>query len=431
MKKVLIISPYFPPVNAADMQRVRMSLPYFKAYGWDATVIAVDEKYADQVKDTLLVKTLPADIKIYKVKAFNKKLTNKLGLGSIALRSLWFYRQKGNEILQNEKFDLVYFSTTQFPVCILGAYWKTRFKVPYIIDMQDPWYTDYYEDKPKNERPPKYHLVYGLHKKLEAIAMRKVDGLISVSENYVQTLQQRYANTNHISTAVITFGAFDRDFNLVREHANAIKSFAFDNDKSLFNCVYIGRGGHDMEKSVALLFEGFEAGLQYKPELFSKFRFYFLGTSYAPEGTGKHSILPVAHKLGVAAYVVEQTDRLPFYESIAALLNADGLIIPGSDSPGYTASKIYPYIMAQKPLLGIFREDSSAVKILRECSPTSNVFIIPATPDSIQEICAVLEEWAINKPTENPYSAEIFKKYSADEMTRRQVELFNRVISGQ
>jgi hypothetical protein len=151
LKSVLLISPYFPPSNAADMQRVRTSLPYFNEFGWDATIVAVDEKYADVVKDDLLVQSLPADIKIHKVNALGKKLTSKFGLGSLALRSLWYYRQTVNEILKKEKFDLVYFSTTQFPVCILGAYWKKRFGVPYVIDMQDPWHSEYYQDKPKNQ----------------------------------------------------------------------------------------------------------------------------------------------------------------------------------------------------------------------------------------------------------------------------------------
>jgi hypothetical protein len=86
LKKVLIISPYFPPSNAADMQRVRMSLPYFKEFGWDAEVVTINEKYADLVKDNLLLQTIPKEIPVYKVKAFNKRYTFKLGLGSIALR---------------------------------------------------------------------------------------------------------------------------------------------------------------------------------------------------------------------------------------------------------------------------------------------------------------------------------------------------------
>ncbi len=105
------------------MQRVRMSLPYFESYGWVAEVVTVDDKYSEQVKDELLAQSIQGNIKIHKVKAFNKNWTSKLGLGSIALRSLWFYRQKVNQLLKEEKYDLIYFSTTQFPVCILGAFW--------------------------------------------------------------------------------------------------------------------------------------------------------------------------------------------------------------------------------------------------------------------------------------------------------------------
>ena len=78
------------------MQRARMSLPYFAEFGWDAEVVTVDEKHADIAKDDLLLQSVPAYIKIHTVKAFNKKWTSKIGLGSIALRSLWIYRQNVN-----------------------------------------------------------------------------------------------------------------------------------------------------------------------------------------------------------------------------------------------------------------------------------------------------------------------------------------------
>jgi len=87
LKSVLIISPYFPPVNAADMQRVRMSLSYFTENGWDAEVVMVDERYSDMQWDNLLLQSVPSNIKIHKVKALAKKWTSRFGLGSIALRS--------------------------------------------------------------------------------------------------------------------------------------------------------------------------------------------------------------------------------------------------------------------------------------------------------------------------------------------------------
>ena len=128
------------------MQRVRMSLPWFKQFGWEAEVVTVDPQYADVAKDALLSESVPAGIKVYYVKAFNKKITSKLGLGSIALRALYYYRKEVNRLLREYKFNLIYFSTTQFPVCILGPYWKKKFKVPFVIDMQDRWVSHYYQD---------------------------------------------------------------------------------------------------------------------------------------------------------------------------------------------------------------------------------------------------------------------------------------------
>lgn len=167
------------------MQRIRMSLPFYCEAGWEAEVVTVDERYSDLPVDELLLQSLPADIKIHKVKALDKKWTAKLGLGSLALRSIWFYRKKVNKLLKQKHFDLVFFSTTQFPICILGSYWKRQFGVPYVIDMQDPWHSDYYLDKSKNQRPKKYWFSYRLHRYLEPIAMKHVSGLISVSKAYI------------------------------------------------------------------------------------------------------------------------------------------------------------------------------------------------------------------------------------------------------
>jgi len=47
LKKFLIVSPHFPPINAPDMQRVRMSLPYYRRCGWDPEVLTVDERWQE------------------------------------------------------------------------------------------------------------------------------------------------------------------------------------------------------------------------------------------------------------------------------------------------------------------------------------------------------------------------------------------------
>jgi hypothetical protein len=425
VKKLLIISPYFPPVNGADMQRIRMSLPYFAANGWEAEVIMVDEQYADLPTDYLLLQSIPEQIRIYKVKALKKSITSKLGLGSIALRSLWFYRQKIKELLKTQSYDLIYFSTTQFPVCILGAYFKKRYGIAYVIDMQDPWFSDYYEDKPKAQRPPKYWFSYRLNKYLEPIAMNSVDGIISVSDNYISDLKNRYPLIKHIPSATITFGAFKPDMQIAEQNKNAFPNLL---DSNYTNVVYIGRGGPDMQPAIIPLFKTLKAALDNGNEILKSLRFYFIGTSYAPNGQGKPSILPLARQLGVAESVIEITDRISYYHTLITLQQADALFIPGSDDPKYTASKIYPYLLTPKPLLAIFNKASSVINIMKEYG-VKQVYDYETITEA--NISAFLSSLINGSPEPPQYHAGAINKYSARQMTINQCKLFDSVTGGK
>ena len=421
MKKVLIISPYFSPANAADMQRVRMSLPYFEEFGWQAEVVKVKNEAYDISLDHLLLESIPKHIIVHEVKALSKKYTSKLGLGSIALRSLWYYLIYVNKLLKSTHFDLIYFSTTQFPVCICGAYWKKKFGIPYVIDMQDPWHSTYYLDKPKHQRPPKYWFSYRLNKWLEPIAMRNVSGLISVSQAYLDTIEERYPITKFIPKMVITFGAFKKDFDIALKFHSQLRP-AIEKSEGEIKIVYIGRGGHDMRKAVILLLNEFKKLLLSDHLKFQQFKFYFVGTSYAPKGKGVKTIEPIAQEMGLANYVVEQTDRISYYESLRTLKEADALIVLGSDDPQYTASKIYPYILAEKPLLGIFNSASSAFQIIKDCKAG---FLSSLENEDDFEIKLFLNS-IFNKPVEVNWAK--FKTYSAEEMTKNQCLIFNEII---
>ena len=422
MKQLLIISPYFPPCNAADMQRVRMSLPYFAAHGWEAEVVAVDPDYADIVKDELLTESLPPGIKIHRVKAFDKKWTAKLGLGSIALRSLFYYRKKVNALLKAKQYDLIYFSTTQFPVCVLGAYWKKRFNIPYVIDMQDPWHSDYYQGKPRDLQPKKYWFSYHLNKYLEPVAIKNSDGLIAVSDRYINDLKKRYPRISAIPSSTITFGAFEPDLQIAARNAGRFKPILYPGFK---NIVYIGRGGNDMHKALIPLFEALKLGLATEQETFQQIKLYFIGTSYAAIGRGEPTVLPLAEKYGILDNVIEVTDRISYYHTLCTLQQADALFIPGSDDPKYTASKIYTYMSVPKPLLTIFNKESSAIGILKQYGITRVYNYDDVSPSDLMAFLIQLVKGDLLPDT---YNAAVLSKYSAETMTLNQCNLFNRVI---
>lgn len=404
------------------MQRVRISLPYFRDLGYEVEVVTVYAKYAHMPVDVLLSETVPPYVTLHYVKALDAKLTSKVGLGSLALRSFQYYKRYVNRLLRRQKFDLIYFSTTQFPLCVLGAYWKKRFGVPYVIDLQDPWHTDYYQDKPKLQRPKKYWFSYRLNRWLEPKAMKSVDGLISVSDTYIEDLQQRYSHTRDIPFSTIPFGAFSPDLKIARKHAAEFPELL---NPSYKNIVYIGRGGHDMQTALTKLFEGFKLGLNHDKALFSKLRLYFIGTSYAPNGQGVATIKPLAEYYGLADYVIEQTDRISYYHTLATLNLADALFIPGSDSPGYTASKIYPYLLVSKPLLAIFANGSPALNVLHDYHVKSACSFTEASPAAVS---AFLGDVAAGKSPVCSHNPAAVDKYSAQRMTDLQCRLFDQVL---
>ncbi len=402
------------------MQRIRMSLPYFEKFGWEAEVVTCETKPHDIDTDELLLESVPPSTKLHYVKAFNKKITSKLGLGSIALRSLWFYKKKVNQLLKEKQFDLIYFSTTQFPVCILGAYWKRKFGTPYVIDIQDPWHSEYYRDKPKYQRPKKYWFSYHLNKYLEPIAMKSVDGLIAVSEQYIIDLKNRYQLS--IPSATITFGAFEKDMEIAKKNQLKYPSVVQKNNE--IQVGYIGRGGYDMQEAINILFKAFKFGQQSQASYFENFHFNFLGTSYAPKGEGEKTIAPLAESVGLEAFVTEQTDRIPFYQTINTLAAMDMLFICGSNDNKYTASKIYPYLLLEKPLLAIFHEKSSVVDILSKCSNATVITFQEHTSIQIEKIISFF--YLYNK-TSYKLNKETFFYYTAEEMTRRQTDLFQNI----
>jgi len=430
MKRVLIISPNFPPINAADMHRVRQSLPYFSELGWEPVVLTVDEKYVEAYStDPLLLYTIPAGIEIHKVAAWDVSRTRKFGLGALGMRSYTHLKRKGNELLKGRHFDLVYFSTTAFHVMALGPYWNKRFGVPFILDIQDPWRNDFYLDKPASERPPKFFIAYNIDKYLEARTVPRTAGIISVSQGYCDTFMQRYPSIQSHQCRVIPFGAAARDMDIMRQHISRSSIVTFSPDK--INIVYIGRGGHDMRFALDIIFTAFVKGRQTDPDLFSRIHFWFIGTSYAVAGTGRQTIVQVAKDHGVEENVTEIPDRIPYFDTLSLLQQADILLVPGSTDTNYTASKIYPYILARKPLLAVFHRKSSVLKVLEDTEYGSTV-IFDDPKDGADKYAAdclsQLNKLLAQRGQTIDFNMQGFEQYTAKSMTEKQVNFFNQVL---
>ena len=70
MKKVLIITYYWPPSGGAGVQRWLTFSKYLPETGWQPIILTVDEKHASYpVKDNSFSDEISEDIKVYKTKS--------------------------------------------------------------------------------------------------------------------------------------------------------------------------------------------------------------------------------------------------------------------------------------------------------------------------------------------------------------------------
>ena len=367
MKKVLIVSPHFAPINAPDMQRTRLALPYLRAFGWEPVVLAVAPDLIEGgVNEPLLEKTFPSDIRVVRVRGLSPRLTRWMGVGSLWLRCGAALRDAGDKLLREERFDLVFFSTTQFEAFKLGPRWKSKYGVPYVLDYQDPWVNDYYE---RTHTPPpggrlKFAFSQWSARRNEPGVLRESAGVIAVSGAYGTDLGKRYPWFDGKAVAFLPFGAAQEDFKAAAGHKPSQPLVPFGD--GLFHHVYTGRCGPDMSTSLKVVFRAFKTFLASHPAQAERIRFHFIGTDYAPRPFGREWAMPVARLEGVEAYVSEHCYRVPYFDAIHYLVNADALLAVGSNDPTYSASKIFPYVLARRPMLLVFNEKSPVLAIAEE-----------------------------------------------------------------
>lgn len=415
------------------MQRVRLALPYLRACGWEPVVLAIaPESIEGGVHEPLLETTYPADIRVVRVKGISPKITRRLGVGSLWLRCGRALRLAGDRLLGSEKFDLVFFSTTQFDAFNLGPRWKRRFGVPYVLDYQDPWVNGYY--KKTNTRPPGGYLKFGFSQwrahRQEPLVLREASGIIAVSAAYGRTLAEAHPWFAADSVRLIPFGAAVADITAAHQYRPAKPLITFGDGN--YHHVYAGRCGPDMTISLTAIFRGFKRYLEQAPKEATRMRFHFIGTDYAPPPLGREWAMPIARAEGIEEYVREHCYRVPYFEALHYITQADGLLAVGSSDPTYSASKIFGYILAQRPMLILFHESSSVLSFARqaECgqlfSFASNIDIDALSSD----ICATWfvggkhrEIHAVNKAA--------FRPFTAQAMTEALVRCFDAAVNAQ
>ena len=430
MRKVLIVSPRFPPTNAADLHRVRVSLAHYREFGWEPTILCIEAKTSDCAEDILLAQSLPADISVVRIAAWDEAKCRRFGFGALGYRSLLPLFHAGNQLLEATHYDVVLFSTTVFTSFVLGRLWKRRFGCKIVFDFQDPWYSD--ADLYSRDDAPggwwKYRLDQMLARRLEAFALRAADHIVTVSEGYVAALTRRYPWLERSKFTVLPFAASAGDYDFVANHG--VEQEIFTPDGEHVHWISAGRAGPDMVPILTVLFQAIAALRARDPEFAARLCLDFVGTNYAPANRTYKLVEPVAVRCGVAELVSEHSVRVPYFEAVSLYRISDAILLLGSVHADYTLSKLFLCILAKKPTLALFHRRSMARQI---ASQFPNIFVAtfdetPSEPQFLNKVAAGIEWLRAPKFDAAAIDARM-EQWSAAALTQAQCAIFDRVAT--
>lgn len=360
MRKVLIISPYFPPSTLAGVHRARHLAKHLPSAGWRPVVLCVDEAHHEERLDRDLAMFVPPAMEVIKVGALSSRLTRRVGLGDISIRAWLPLRARLFQILSSQKVDVVLITGSPYYPMLFAPTIKGKYNVPVVLDFQDPWVSAWGGTLSRFSKGGVSHCLATI---LEPKAIHGAHYITSVSDRQNAELASRYPWLDRTRMAAIPIGGDPADFEMLRQMGAGERNT--DLETGCINISYVGTFLPRSRLLVSTLFRALARLRSIDSQLARRLRLNFVGTSNQPNGASSYRILPIAESEGVAELVREIPERVPYLQALGVLARSDGLLMIGSDEPHYTASKIYPCLMSARPYLSLFHVASSSHAILR------------------------------------------------------------------
>ncbi|MBV8169479.1 MAG: glycosyltransferase family 4 protein [Alphaproteobacteria bacterium] len=368
--KVLIVSWYFPPGNTIGAVRVGKFAKFLHDRGRDFRVLTAS--------DWGLPETLPLEVPPQRVIATPWTDINELPPALQALRG-WLKRPRvgapgtraggdgatrprGRGVghlyrtltnvpdrqigwlphalahaarrLDGWRPDIIYASAPPFTSLIVADRLAARYRCPWVIEFRDRWVDDPYYEKPPWRM--------AIETRWERRLVGRADAIVTVSQPWSNGFRVKYPGK---AVATILNG-FDPD-----DYARAPGEAPAEDGLSIVytGAIYPGR------RDPTPLFEAMRrlGGTDVRA------RFY---------GTAPEHVLPLARRCGVEG-LVEVLPSVPYRESIRRQQAADVLLLLQWNDPreqGNVPAKLFEYLAAGRPILGLGLDDGVPATVIRE-----------------------------------------------------------------
>ncbi len=371
MKKVLIITYYWPPGTGAGVLRWLKLSKYLGDSGWESIVYTPENPEAQGTdhsleKDiagstTVLRRPIKEPYGIYKMLTGRRKseriqsgflsedkrggFTEKLSVwirGNLFIpdaRRLWV-RPSVKYLsgwLEKNPVDAIVSTGPPHSMHLIAMKLKESLGIPWLADFRDPWtQIDFYDKLMLGKRAD------SKHKELEKKVLSRADKLVTVSENCARGLEKIGGRT----TEIVTNGFDPEDF---RDLPGT--------DYGRFIIMHLGSMNAD--RNPAVLFRVLSDLVKENSFFRDNLRIVFTGKT---DFTVKES----AVKYGLSDYV-RFDPPLPYREALRKAARSAVLLLPLNNTKnvkGITTGKLFDYIALKRPVLCIGPPDGDAARII-------------------------------------------------------------------
>jgi len=275
VKKILIISPHFPPSNLAAVHRSRLFAQHLPSFGWEPIILAVHEDFYEEKLDRNLERILPKELRIEKVSALNVRRPRLVG--DIGLRGFFSLYKKAKEIIRNEKIEFLYIPIPSFYISLLGRMLHASTGVNYGIDYIDPWVHKF----PGSDKIfSRSWFSTQVARLLEPVAIKNASLVTGVAEGYYKGVIERNPKLKgQCLFGAMPYGGEVSDHHKIKDLD--IAPYLFQKEEGKFKFIYAGAMLPKAYAPLEAIFKNIEANLK----AYSTIEFHFIGTGKIPNDT--------------------------------------------------------------------------------------------------------------------------------------------------
>ena len=436
MKRVLIISYYWPPTGGSGVQRWVKFAKYLPSEGWQP-VIYTPENPEQLATDASLEAEIPAEAEIIKthiiepyelykkflrksghskeavevnpVNAQNKSFLQKVAMwvrGNLFLpdpRCLWIRPSVSylKKYLKDHPVDLIVSTGPPQSMHIIGMKLARQTGLPWIADFRDPWTRIFYFKHLSMTRTTERW-----HKKMEKKVLDAASAVVAVSP----LVQQEFQEMTQTTVELITNGFDECDF-----AGAACTEAAGGRDKD-FIITHTGLFAADGNPSV--LWETLRDKCIKDPVFKDRLKIKLIGKT-------DRQITESIEAAGLGENLTDMGYQ-PHDKAVEEQRRASLLILPLRKEPEYKAvlpGKLYEYLASWRPVLGIGQPDG-AMSMILNTTKTGVVFNWEdkASVSRFIDLC-----WKNHLEGRLVVDDADISQFTRRNLTRRMAELFERL----